>query len=141
MFLRGHDLERRELLLPNWRNVEKNLRLPFALFGLMRLEEEYVRRSDDGQGRLMPVSLRDNSSFLCDVRGERMIEVIGILMRMGEDEIRPDLAIKHGQFEDGFVGDTQWIVAQIEKDHFGAEDFRGTQRFVLAIRFDFFERH
>ena len=77
--------------------------------------------------------------FLGEARGFRMIDVIGILERMGEDEGGVRLAVDVDQALKHRLGGAQGIIAGVEKFDFRAEDRRRPFRLVPALRLDLFE--
>ncbi|PJI51578.1 hypothetical protein CTI14_57560, partial [Methylobacterium radiotolerans] len=55
VFLRGHGLEGPALLVPDFGDIQQHFGPPLALFGLMRLKEEYGRGAQHRLLRMMPM--------------------------------------------------------------------------------------
>src|SRR3546814_8764621 len=91
MLLRGHALERLVLAVPCRADVEKGIRLPLALLGLVRFEEIDRWRPKHLVSRLVPVRLRNDPRFKRQACRRRMIEVVRIVMRVREHKGRMQL--------------------------------------------------
>jgi len=142
MLLGGQDLERPAFDVPDLVDVEDHLRLEVAHLGLMRLEQEDRWRVVIIVGqRLVAHRLRHDPRLLCIRRGCRMIDVVGIFQRMGENKTRIELAVDVGQAFHMGLAKTQRIVTGIEEFDLGAERGRGPFRLVLAAGLDLRERH
>src|SRR5579883_1064007 len=103
MLLTRHALDRRALLLPDRRDVEKNVRLPGALLRLVRLEQEDRRRAEHALAGSMPMRLGDDPRMLSEIADRRVIAIVGVLARMRQDEKRMDRAIEVDQPEERFL--------------------------------------
>ena len=134
-------LERRVLLLPDRCDVQQHIRLPVALLGLMRLEQEHRRRAQDRGRRVVAVRLRDDARFLRHPRRQRMVEVVRVVQRVRQDELRPEIAVERREPVEHLVGDPHRVVADVEKDRPGAQDVRGAHGLVLPRRLHFLDRH
>src|ERR1700678_175689 len=97
MFLRSHQPERGEFLLPHWSDVEQDIMVKAALLRLVRFEEKHGRRPEHRYRWLMPMCLRDDPRFLGRVRYQGVIEVIRVLERVRQDEFRTQLPKQIGQ--------------------------------------------
>jgi hypothetical protein len=65
----------------------------------MRLEQENRRRAEHLGARLVAVRLGDNTGFLRKLAHQRMVAVVGVLPRMGQDEGGADGSIEIGEPE------------------------------------------
>jgi hypothetical protein len=141
MLLRLHFLEGGVFFLPDRSDVEKHLRFPFALLGLMRLEEENRGRADDRDGGIVSMGLRDDARVLNEMSGERMIEIVGIVKRMGEDELGANFSVEGSEFEEHLIVDAHRVIADVEEDGVGTQDFCGAPGFRSSRGFDGVESH
>src|SRR5215211_6707528 len=61
VLLPGHALDRRTLLLPHRCDVQQHRRLPIALLGLVRLEQEHGRSTEHLLAGIVAVRLGDDA--------------------------------------------------------------------------------
>ena len=142
MLLRRENFKRLALDIPDFVDVEDDLRLEIAHLRLMRLKQKHRRRRIAVIGlRLVAHSLRDDARLLGVGCRRRMIDIVGIFQRMREHEARVEFAINVDQPLHMRVGEAQRIIAGIEKFDLGAERCCGALRFVLAAGLDLFQRH
>jgi len=139
--LRFHGFHRFVFRFPHWCDVEQDLRLEFALFWLMRFEEEDGRGVERFAGRRIAERLRVDARFERDAVCGRMIGVVGIEKRMREHEFRLEFAILHDHGFDGFLRWLYGIVAGIEETDLGSENSGGASGFRAADFFDTVDRH
>ena len=141
MLLRGEDLERLVFLLPHLVDLEDEVGLVVAHFRLVRLEQEHRRRRIFVFGaRLVAHGLRHHAGFLREMRGVGMIEIVGVLERVGEHEGRIGLAIDVDHAVEMLLGELERIVAAIEELDLGAEQGGGAFGLVLAAGLHLFQR-
>ncbi len=142
MLLRREDLEGLALRLPDLVDVQDDVRLEIALLGLVRLEQE-DRRGRIGAVRIRLVAggLGDDAGLLREARRLGMVDIVGVLERVGQHEGRLQLvedvdgAIEHG------VGGAQGIVAGIHELDLGSEHRSGALSLVAALCLDVFHLH
>jgi hypothetical protein len=82
----------------------------------MRLEQKHAGRADRPLFGIVSVGLGDDARFLGHPRRQRMIEIVRVLKRVGEHELRPVLAVQIDQPKHGAVVDAHRVIAEIEKD-------------------------
>jgi hypothetical protein len=128
-------------LSQTWCDVEQHVGLPVALLGLMRLEQEHARRADHGLAGVVAVRLGDDARFLGHLRGQGMIEVVGVGQRVGEDEGGMGLAVDVDQAEELLLRYPHGVVAHVEELHLRhARAPRRALRLLAPRRFDSLER-
>src|SRR5215472_17913114 len=113
MFLSVHFLKCCVFLGPYRSDIEQHLRLPFALLGLMRLEQENGWRADYRRAGLVSVSLGHDTSFLRHMGCKRMVEIVGISQRVRENEFGTDFPVKGRQLIKNAVLGSHRVVAQV----------------------------
>src|SRR6185437_9826447 len=141
VLLRGEDLERLVLGLPDIIDLEDEIWLVVALLGLVRLEQIDRRRRILVLGaRLVAHRLCDDARFLREVRGVRMIEIVRVLQRVREHESRIGLPVDVDHAVEVRFGELERIVAAVEELDLGAQKRRGPLRLVLAARLHLLHR-
>ena len=141
MLLRGENLERLALDVPDLVDVEDHLRLEIAHLRLVRLEQEHRRRGIGVFGAgLVAHRLRHHAGLLREMRGIRMIEIIGIFQRVGQHEGRIELAVDIDHAVEMRLGQPQRIVAGVEELDFRAEHLGRALRLVAPAGLDLLQR-
>ena len=79
MLLARHALDGGALLLPDRRDVEKHGRLPVALLGLVRLEQEHRRSAEHLLAGVVAMRLGDDAGVLGELGHRRMVVVVDVL--------------------------------------------------------------
>ncbi|MNF83008.1 hypothetical protein D3C84_653210 [compost metagenome] len=141
MLLAGHALDGRILLVPDFGDIQQDIRSPFALLRLMRFKAVDRWRTDDFFTGLITFRLGDDARLLGQVHGQRMVVVVRVFDRVTEHEIRLH-ATKHiGQTKQRFFVSAHRIVADVEEFHARAKDLRCGFRLVATCGFDLVFRH
>ncbi len=135
--MRGEDLEGLALDIPDLVDVEDDLRLEIAHFRLMRLEQENPRRGIlVFRIRLVTHRLRHHPRLLRKMRRIGMIEIVGILKRVGEHKTGVEFAIDIDHPVEMGLVELQRIVTAIKELDFGAKHRCGAFGLVLAPGLD-----
>ena len=113
MLLPRHAFDRRALLRPDRGDVEQDVRLPVALLGLVRLEQQHRRRAQHLLPRVVAVRLRHDARVLGERRGRRVILVVGVLAGVREHELRPEGAVDIDEAEQSGLIESERVVAEI----------------------------
>ncbi|MNS93525.1 hypothetical protein D3C72_1277040 [compost metagenome] len=141
MFLTGHALDGRILLVPDRGDVQQHIGAPFALLGLVRLEAVDRRCTDNFLARPEAFGLGDDARLLRQVHGQRVIVIVRVFLRVAEDELGLD-ATKHiRQAKQGFLVGTHRVVADVEELDAGTQDIGRRQGLLAPGVFDFFFTH
>ena len=94
MLLRREDLEGLVFGFPHLIDLEDEIGLEVAHFRLVRLEQiDRWRRIFVLGARLVAHGLRHHARLLREMGGGRVIEIVGVLERVGEHEGRIELAV------------------------------------------------
>ena len=117
------------------------MRLPFALLGLMRLEQKNGWRADYRRARFVSVSLGHDTSFLRHMGSKRMVEIVGIFQRVRENEFGSNFPVKRRQFIKNAVLCSHRVVAHVEENRLRAEYFRRACSFLFSVGLNLFHRH
>ena len=107
----------------------------------MRLEEENRRRAEFGAGGRITGRLCIDAGIESDAVGGGMVGIVGIEVRVGEDELGLMDAIFSDNLCDGFRGGKQRVIAGIEETDVSAEDGGGAGGFRAANFFDALDGH
>src|SRR5580704_7619172 len=82
VLLSGHASDGGAFLVPDGRDLEKHVRRPAALLGLMRLEQEDGRRAERSLAGPMAMGLRDDAGVLGEFARHLMIAIVNVAARM-----------------------------------------------------------
>src|SRR5262245_22861571 len=141
MFLGCEYLERLVLLIPHLVDLQNEIGLVIAHFGLVRLEQKYRRsRILVSCIRLVPHCLSDHSRLLCEVRGVWVVKVVGVLKRVSEHKGGAELPIDIDHAVEMRFIQLERIVAAVEEFDFRSEKLCGPFGFVSAAGLYLFKR-
>src|SRR5262245_14076539 len=141
MFLGCEYLERLVLLLPHLVDLQNEIGLVIAHFGLVRLEQKYRRsRILVFCIRLVPHRLSDHSRLLYEVRGVWVVKVVGVLKGVSEHKGRAKFPIDIDHAVEMRFIQLERIVAAVEEFDFRPEKLCGPFRFVPAAGLYLFKR-
>ena len=142
MLLPLHAFDRGALALPDRRDVEEGIGLPAHLFGLVRLEEIDLRRAGHRAAGGVPPGVRDHPALQRELHGVHVIGLVGVVLRVGEDEIGRDGA--HHLHDPLLVGTRhlERVVAEIEAHQLVHPEFAaGALGLVAAGLLDLVQGH
>jgi hypothetical protein len=85
--------------------------------------------------------LRNDARLLRDVRREGVVEVVRVLQRVRQDELRPHFAIQSGQLIESVVWHAHRVIAQIKELNLSAQNGGGTLSLVFTVSLHLFQCH
>ena len=77
-----HTFDSRAFLVPHLGDVEKHIRLPAHLFGLVRLKQVKLWCAENLFTRIVPPGLRDHPHLKRQFARIHMVSVVGVVFRM-----------------------------------------------------------